>query len=95
MKKELIRLLKAVEDTVPPYEMKRTVEITVNSRMNDECRALFDHLMKYEVIVIKADRFGLECIDGTDIRVLRGMIRAPYIESRYGNLVIPVRTRYI
>ena len=93
MKAELVRLLKVLEDTVPKYEMKRHRVVKLGSDMSSECKALFDHLLNFNSIVVRKNRFGLDCIEGTDIRVLSSMANPNHIESRYGMLIIPCKVR--
>lgn len=95
MKKELIRLLRVLEDTIPKHEMKKQRIIKRGSEMDPECEAFFNHLMSFDSITVRPNRFGLDCIEDTDIPVFRGIANLPYIETRYGQIELPVRVRFL
>lgn len=95
MKKELIRLLRVLEDTVPKYEMKKNRIIRSDSEMSPECEAFFNHLMSFDSITVKPNMFGLDCIEDTDIPVFRSIASPPYIDTRYGRIILPVRIHFL
>lgn len=95
MRVKLIELFDALEGTLPKYEMKRSNFIARNSEMNDECKALYEHLNEMGSIVVTPDVSGVPRIQSTPIRVLTSLGRGAYIDSRYGKLVIPVKVNFL
>lgn len=97
MKKELSRLLKELNDTVPKHMMKSQQIFKIDSEVSPECRAVFNHLNQFDSITVRSNSYGLDCIEDTDILVRGGGggFTPPHIESRYGRLVLPGRVRFL
>lgn len=95
MRKTLINLFDALEETVPKYKLKSSTFITKSSEMNDECRSLMRHLEKIPDIIVKKNSLGIECIQDTSIRVLKTISHGAYIDSRYGRVIIPTKVTFL
>lgn len=95
MKKELIRLLKVLDDTVPAHQMPGQRVIRKDSEMSPECKSLVDHLITFPALNVRGNNFGIECIEDTEIRVFQNLASLPHIRSRYGLIELPVRVRFM
>ena len=95
MRKTLINLFDTLEESVPKYKLKSSIFITKSSEMSDECKSLMNHLVKIPDITVRKNSLGIECIQDTNIRVLKAMSHGPYIDSRYGRVVIPTRVTFL
>ena len=95
MRKTLIKLFDALEESVPKHKMKSSAFITKSSEMSDECKSLMKHLATFPDIIVKKNGLGIECIQDTNIRVFKTMAHGSYIDSRYGRVVIPTRVTFL
>ncbi len=96
MRKTLVSLYNELEATVPKHAFSRSGYISPReTNVNDECRNLFDHLANMRNIIVRSNSMGIDVIRDTDIRVLKSSAFGPYIESRYGKLVIPAKVNFL
>lgn len=94
MRKQLIDLYNKLNDTVPKYEMSRAGYISPKDNVNEECKKLFEHVSSMKTLNVKANRNGVDVIQDTDIKVFKSTAFGPYIDSRYGKLVVPARVNF-
>lgn len=95
MRNKLIELYDALEQSLPPHQIKGSCFLRHDSKVSKECSDLFEHLKNYRTLVVTTNQYGLECIQDTDIRVIRSVSFGPYLDTRYGKLVIPTSVQFL